>query len=917
MAAATARPPLGRPVAGASPPDAEMPGPDAPSERALAALKPFAQMAWEECHTPLPESFGAMSVRWEIYSTWLLLLCLFHAEVERDRCLRAGWTPRPWVTEAQALRHLYLQSRTLRVLCGLLRWLRSAHGGRVGYEDFGAGVGDGRYDRTRRRLKRQRLNPPALALHPDGPLLHPDEYDPEDLEDEECLLQRVFLALRRGDLRGAMKMCDEGGQSWRTAFLLGMLPFADSAGEDSEPGYVSDGEDEMMGTIKEQHTDWTEVGAVAWKGASDGNAWRRIWKEQCWDTVQRQLGRASSPMSTAELGIYGFCAGRLDALLPACSRSWADTLWAELHCLKECFVERLLDARGAACAQSGYCLGEGDCGVPDPTEGEASRAARRGKLAGPLFREASGDAEAIASTELRRILRRSIGALEGSAEPAARFSAAQAAAALALLDPAEGGEEVLGMLRQWLAEGLGPGSGQQACPFAVKQFVSHFAIWQKDALQDTASIAEGPDLGPGTGAPGVACQDIDDLVREHVGAMVLSASGGQGLQGNAVEIIADHVAAMTAEGRVAAWAGLLLRLGPPSDGQHADSNALEPWRWEALKLCIWVFWGRFPNEAPRLLAVLSHRALQLHVVGEAEEEEFPEIGPIGVSRSVRTGDVLLALRCAEAFWVVSRDRVAKGGAALVAAAGGLQELLGAGAEAAASPEDFALQLLGAVVLPVVCDMLTTLSARAPAAAIAAMPWLEASLLWRDAFASRTANAVALEELSWFAGLCARHEAWSGRQELEDAVRMRRPVSRRVLGGFGAAPADVCDDARALGLRDELLDWARPRLAMDRALLEPLPGTHTTLEEGRWQRLSSTVASRTALMLLSVFEATGDLDGALGDLVVALARSPWLLDRLQPRQARALLERLVLVPTRSEDPRLSAAQAGGGARARAV
>lgn len=189
--------------------------------RALEALKPLANMARKEC-LELPESDGSMPLRWEIYSTWLLLLCLFYTEAEAERCPPDGLAPRPWTTEAQALQHVYLQSHTLRVLCGLLRWLRCAPGvGTVEDEDVS---GDGRHERTRSRLRQQRtiLQPP-LAMHPDGPLQQPHEYDPDDLEDEECLLRCVFLALRRGDLRGAMKMCDEGGQPWRAAFLLGML----------------------------------------------------------------------------------------------------------------------------------------------------------------------------------------------------------------------------------------------------------------------------------------------------------------------------------------------------------------------------------------------------------------------------------------------------------------------------------------------------------------------------------------------------------------------------------------------------------------------------------------------------------------------------------------------------------------------
>merc|ERR550534_1818147 len=191
------------------------------SERALATLKPFRQIAEEECQQPLHESAGPAAVRWEIYSTWTLLLCFYHAEAEAERC-RASWTPRPWETEAQALRQLYLESRSLRVLTGVLRWFRWAHAGPAGkaQDETEDGIGDGSFERTRRALQLQSPLPAPLQagadLHPDGPLQRPGLFDAADLEDEERLLKHVLRALRRGDLRGAMKTCAEGNAAWRT-----------------------------------------------------------------------------------------------------------------------------------------------------------------------------------------------------------------------------------------------------------------------------------------------------------------------------------------------------------------------------------------------------------------------------------------------------------------------------------------------------------------------------------------------------------------------------------------------------------------------------------------------------------------------------------------------------------------------------
>eukprot|EP00971_Amphidinium_carterae_P229305 4549166-Amphidinium_carterae.2 len=69
-------------------------------ERRLTTLKDFTRLAWEECRKPLGESTGSAEVRFDIYSTWTLLLCLQHAETESERC-KSVWKPVPWRTEVR------------------------------------------------------------------------------------------------------------------------------------------------------------------------------------------------------------------------------------------------------------------------------------------------------------------------------------------------------------------------------------------------------------------------------------------------------------------------------------------------------------------------------------------------------------------------------------------------------------------------------------------------------------------------------------------------------------------------------------------------------------------------------------------------------------------------------------------------
>merc|ERR1719507_2578446 len=120
----------------------------------------------------------------------MLLLCLHYAEAEAERC-RPSWKPSPWRTEAQALKHVFLQHRSARALVAVLRWLRWSHtwgsaatnasvqkvmdGSGMLPLPGGTVVPEASYERTRQALKLQgALQAPfqaTHALHPDGPLL--------------------------------------------------------------------------------------------------------------------------------------------------------------------------------------------------------------------------------------------------------------------------------------------------------------------------------------------------------------------------------------------------------------------------------------------------------------------------------------------------------------------------------------------------------------------------------------------------------------------------------------------------------------------------------------------------------------------------------------------------------------------------
>lgn len=919
----------------------ETPSSGLSAERALASLKAFAEIAWEECRSPLTDAGGSAQVRWEVYSTWTLLLCIYHTEAEAERC-REGWKPQPWRTEAQALRHVFLESRSLRALTAVLRWLRWAH--RWSPSTSSEGARDeasacvASYERTRRALHLQgsvSKEAPAEFFHPDGPLQPGNRFKAGDLQEEQQLLQELWICLRRGDLRGALKLCAESGQAWRTALLQGMLPFADSS--DEPLGYHTTAEagtdkvEELLSAMKEDHTDWTELGLLERSCENNGNPWRRIWKEQCFNTAQRNLRQGSS-MDIRELGIYGFCSGHYDALMPSCGTHWADRFWGELHCLKEWLIERLLEdgrAKWRFCGDCPGCLtstgrrcclrhlGEGDAAWLD-CEGEESQSLLSQKLCGRLMRhndQTKEDLELIVAIEVRKLIRRLIPAAGGigggiginwQVPPivSTHFSRLQAILIETAWEP-QSGEFAMSLLREWVSNTNDPNGP----PFLVKQFSSYFAIWQKESLEavamDTANAmstddnATEPRQAAGPTMLKVADHldvDLDVMFGDLVQELVLMASGTawaeQCLKGQALELIAEHAAALRSTARIEAFSELLLCLGQSAD--HSAAAALESLnqiecvadpRVEVLKRCIWVFWSRFPDEIFALITVFVRRAL--HLDDERSQElELPLVGPAGVREDAQVSDISRVLLCLAIFWIVARDK-SQGDVTDVSR--GLHALLGEEVSAADAPttstdaerQEF-LRASLEVILPLLTDTLLCLSVKEPEAALSILPSLQASMLWRDSFSSEARCTVNLNELEWYLGLCHRYTSWS-ELHLEAEAQRTAPGPR------------MAEELRDVA-RSALLDWARPRLAQQRPLLQALPATLTVLPDSHWEGLRRAVSCRVLTLLVDCFEGELDFEGAMQDLVVAVASSPWLLSMLLPRHTRAFLRRLSSIPT---------------------
>jgi hypothetical protein len=149
-------------------------------------------------------------------------------------------------------------------------------------------------DSAHRRMWKwtQNDDPRAASFDPDAPQrdglqLHPDD-------DEGAFLSMVWQYVRRGDQQAALRLCEDWGQPWRAASLLG-----------------------------------GEFGSA--EQALAGNSRRELWKSVCWELSDGDGGGAVEPVEghEAEEAIYATMAGNVDRLLGSrlCA-SWEDQAWA-------------------------------------------------------------------------------------------------------------------------------------------------------------------------------------------------------------------------------------------------------------------------------------------------------------------------------------------------------------------------------------------------------------------------------------------------------------------------------------------------------------------------------------------------------------------------------------------------------------
>jgi len=870
---------------------------DDPLEQRLKSLKSFATIALDECRQPLTDALGSAQVRWEIHSTWTLLLCIHHAEAEFERC-KKKWQRTKWQTEAQALQHIFMEHRSVRLLSGVLIWLRWSHCGAC--PDSTPAECEASYRQTRTTLQRHQWLPNPLQehpmVHPDGPLQQRAHFHEEDLKAESILLQRLWVHLRRGELLdGALTLCNNSGQAWRAALLQGMFPFANDADEPAPLSFATDADDKeetKLIEVKQHHTDWTEIGTPNSPGASDGNPWRRVWKEQCWKTAQRNL---ASDMDMCELGMYGFCSGHREAMLPLCKTRWADRCWCELHCLKEWLIERLLDlGRDECCEDPQMFLGEGDAGTLDVLDSPQERLNRVQILCGCFHDVKVADIETKVACEVARILSQiqTVSEQCGVKDPVVlEFEKLQATLIQAAW-LAEKSKEACDILRGWLSEGL---CGDKKCPYLVKQFASYLAIWQSEGSPTTMAKDQ------------VIPQDIDDIVIPLVADLAESATNSVKVNccdGQTIELIAEHVSAMSQEGRFDTYSSFVLRLGMKggiqtcTSAQHAAQGAERSKAFgesmEVLTRAMWVFWTRFPCEALAFLAFFVQKVLSDDA---AYDEHRVNQVSLDYQSQANPDEIRIALLCIVAGWAVLKE-VSEDAFIAREAARGLDLIFEAQSVFKTVPQDvdeLPSTVLDILLLPLLHDLLLSYIIKDEAGALALLPHLQDSFLWHSAVELRTASFETIADLEFYLRLLEKQHSLLARAgEGEDSFI---PASGHGgIPGAANSPGPMVLESRQAAFHN-FLDDAHLRLASDRPFLASPPGgTQTCLTAHQNEGMQLALVWRVLMLLLSAFENESDFNGAMHDLTVAVAQSPWVLQLLQPQHARSFLSRLAQIPS---------------------
>lgn len=153
----------------------------------------------------------------------------------------------------------------------------------------------------------------------------------EDQTYQLPLLETLYNLVRYGELESAIKVCEQGGEPWRGASLMGVRRWT--------MGGMNKGTEPTVMT---------------------GNRYRALWKKSC-----RTIAK-NHTLLPAERHLYAAMISDLPTLLPACE-SWEDHLWAHVQHRIEARLEKRWRELG------GFWEGEAGVGKDDVEEVEMAR----------------------------------------------------------------------------------------------------------------------------------------------------------------------------------------------------------------------------------------------------------------------------------------------------------------------------------------------------------------------------------------------------------------------------------------------------------------------------------------------------------------------------------------------------------------
>ncbi|WWD19594.1 hypothetical protein CI109_104056 [Kwoniella shandongensis] len=164
------------------------------------------------------------------------------------------------------------------------------------------------------------LDPDFTVRDPHGPGLAG-----EDQTYQTPLLETLWDLVRHGELDQAIKLCEQGGEPWRGASLMG-------------------GRRWTMGGMTKDSMDVSPM---------EGNRRRALWKKCC-----RAIAK-NPTLSAAERHLYAALISDLPTLLPACE-SWEDHLWAHVQHRIESRIEQRWRELGGFWEDESAYLGKDD-----------------------------------------------------------------------------------------------------------------------------------------------------------------------------------------------------------------------------------------------------------------------------------------------------------------------------------------------------------------------------------------------------------------------------------------------------------------------------------------------------------------------------------------------------------------------------